>query len=281
MQEEHDKISQIQEHLTLTHELADISAGEILKIFRAELDIEDKAEPGSFDPVTQADRNAEQAIRKKLEEAAPDHGIIGEEFGLKAVSPSSQHDLKWVLDPIDGTRGFMAGFPTWGTLIGLLENNLPLIGMMNQPFTGERYWSWKGADSTFYSGPDGKKSLKTRTCSSLDQAVMSTTGPDMFKTPLQQHLFQTIEKQSKLIRYSGDCYAYCLLAAGHLDLVFERGLKIYDIAPLIPIIESAGGRVTSWNGEEAHEGGTVLACGDPKLHDIMLKLIETESTVSP
>lgn len=267
----------IQELLFLTHDLADISAKQILPLFRTEMEIADKADPGSFDPVTRADQNAEQAIRKKLAEVAPEHGIIGEEFGVKNASPDTKTPMHWVLDPIDGTRGFMSGFPTWGTLIGLLQGRVPLIGMMNQPFTGERYWSWAEAGSAFYSGPDGKKQLQTRSCKSLDQAIMSTTATDMFKTPYQQHIFKTIERQSKLIRYSGDCYAYCLVAAGHLDLVIEAGLKIYDIAPLIPIIESAGGIITSWEGKPVTDGGDVIACGDSALHEIILKIIHQES----
>ncbi len=271
------KNTNIQELITLAHELADISAKQILPLFRTEIEIEDKADPGSFDPVTQADRNAEQAIREKLAALVPDHGIIGEEFGVKPAAPDTELPMHWVLDPIDGTRGFMAGFPTWGTLIGLLRDNKPLIGMMNQPFTGERYWSWAKADSAFYSGPEGKKQLQTRSCKSLDQAVMSTTATDMFKTPYQKNIYKTIEQQSKLTRYSGDCYAYCLLAAGHLDLVIEAGLKIYDIAPLIPIIESAGGIVTSWTGEPVTAGGDVIACGDPALHEIILRTVQQES----
>lgn len=267
----------IQELITLTHELADISAKQILPLFRTEMEIVDKAGAGNFDPVTQADRNAEQAIREKLAEVAPDHGIIGEEFGIKQATPNVGPPMHWVLDPIDGTRGFMSGFPTWGTLIGLLQDSKPLIGMMNQPFTGERYWSWTESVSAFYTGPDGKKQLKTRSCKSLDQAIMSTTATDMFKTADQQHIFNTIEQQTRLIRYSGDCYAYCLLASGHLDLVIEAGLKIYDIAPLIPIIESAGGIITSWDGAPVTNGGDVIACGDPDLHEIVLKIIQESS----
>ncbi len=255
----------------LLHTLADISAETILPFFRSDLDIQDKAEPGNFDPVTLADRNAEQAIRNKINTHVPDHGIIGEEFDNKPAKDIGHDVYHWVIDPIDGTRGFMSGFPTWGTLIGLLQNSAPLIGMMNQPFTKERYWS--DSKKSYYMGPDKKQELQTRKCPDIGNAILSTTAPEMFKTPGDLAIFSKIHQQSKLTRYSGDCYSYCLLAAGHIDLVIERGLKIYDIAPLIPIIKNAGGVVTCWDGSEATNGGKIIASGDPKLHEKVLKKI--------
>ncbi|MGH1349823.1 MAG: histidinol-phosphatase [Methyloligellaceae bacterium] len=259
------------ELVKLLNSLADISADTIMPFFRSDLEVQDKAAPGSFDPVTLADQNAEQAIRDKIGKHFPDHGIIGEEFDDKPAENTINGEYHWVIDPIDGTRGFMSGFPTWGTLIGLLQNSAPLMGMMNQPFTKERYWS--DSQKSYYAGPDKKHELRTRKCSDIESAIMSSTDPAMFKTPEDIAAFSKIHQQARLTRYSGDCYSYCLLAAGHIDLVMERGLKIYDIAPLIPIIENAGGVVTCWDGTEATNGGKIIAAGDPTLHEKVLSEI--------
>ncbi len=265
------KIPEQQKLVKIIHKLADISGQTIMPFFRSELEIQDKAEPGKFDPVTQADRDAEQAIRNTLQNLADHHGIIGEEFEDKPAQNTGDGEYHWVIDPIDGTRGFMSGFPTWGTLIGLMQDSKPLIGMMNQPFTKERYWS--DSEKSFYTGPDKKRELQTRQCPKLEDAILSSTAPELFRTPDDIEAFSKVQQQTKLTRYGTDCYAYCLLAAGHLDIVMERGLKIYDIMPLIPVIENAGGVVTCWDGSDATNGGKILAAGDPKLHEILLKQI--------
>ena len=256
--------------LEFAHTLADASGEVILRHFRRHGDIEDKAEAGVFDPVTAADRAAEDIIRRELQAAYPDHGIIGEEFGRIG----EDRDYCWYLDPIDGTRAFIVGFPVWGTLIGLTKAARPELGLMNQPFTGERYWNSK--KGSHYRGPDGEQLIQTRACDTLDKAVLSTTSPDLFVPGAENDAFSRLKDRVRMTRYGADCYAYCRLAAGDIDLVAETGLNAYDILALIPIIESAGGRITSWDGGSAIAGGQILASGDPDLHEEALKLLATE-----
>jgi histidinol phosphatase-like enzyme (inositol monophosphatase family) len=240
--------------------LADASGAAIRPYFRQPVDIDNKAGENSFDPVTSADRAAELAIRKLIIDAYPSHGIVGEEFDDRAA----QCDCSWILDPIDGTRAFIMGLPMWGTLIGLMVNGKPALGLMDQPFTGERYWS--DASGAYYRGPGGERLLKTRACASLAEASLACTTPEMFNDPEDMARFQGLSRQVRLTRFGTDCYAYCQLAMGQIDLVVEASLKPFDITPLIPIIEKAGGVVTSWDGGSASQGGRVVAAGDPRLH---------------
>ena len=256
--------------LDTAHALADVSGAVIAPYFRRRLRIENKAEGRAFDPVTAADKAAERAIRKIIRERHPDHGIIGEEFAdLAGSSP-----FHWVIDPIDGTRAFMMGMPIWGTLIGLVCDEQPVVGLMDQPYTGERFWGTsKGA---FARSVDGKvKRLKTRSCANLSDAILTSTAPDMFETGKEAQAFNQLSATVRMTRYGGDCYAYCMLAAGHIDLVVEAGLKVFDIVPLIPVIEAAGGIVTGWDGSPATNGGRVIAAGDAALHAKALKLLST------
>ena len=251
---------------TFVDDLATASGQAILPFFRTHLTAHDKSLGGPFDPVTEADRAAETVMRRMIGEAFPDHGIVGEEFG----SERADAEFVWVLEPIDGTRAFMAGVPLWGTLIGLCRNGTPACGVMNQPFLGERYFG-DGGHATL-TGPKGTSTLTTRRCRSLDDAILSTTSPRLFgEAELAD--FERVERAAKLTRFGYDCYAYAMLAAGHIDLVVEAGLKPYDIVALIPIIEGAGGTVTSWDGGSAASGGTVVASGDPRLHDEALRLL--------
>ncbi|NNM74304.1 histidinol-phosphatase [Enterovirga aerilata] len=249
---------------SFVNDLATKSGQAILPFFRTMLSAEDKSRGGVFDPVTEADRAGEIAMRRMIGTMFPSHGIIGEEFG--AERPDAE--FVWVLDPIDGTRAFMAGLPLWGTLIGLTRNGAPAYGLMHQPFIGERFFGDGG--SAGYVGPHGERKLATRRCRSLADAVLSTTSPRLFETDLMAG-YERIESAVKLTRFGYDCYAYCMLAAGHLDLVIESGLKPYDIVPLIPIIEGAGGIVTSWDGGPATQGGSIVACGDKRLHDSVIE----------
>lgn len=253
--------------LEFAHTLADASGDVIMQYFRQHGDIEDKAGSGIFDPVTAADRAAEQIIRDKLEATYPDHGIVGEEFGRSR----EDHDYCWFLDPIDGTRAFIVGFPVWGTLIGLTKASRPVLGLMNQPFTRERYWNSDAG--AHYRGPEGESTIRTRSCAAFEQAILSTTSPDLFVPGDEDDAFHRLKDRVQMTRYGADCYAYCRLAAGHIDLVAETGLNAYDILPLIPIIEHAGGRITSWDGGSATSGGRILASGDPALHEEVLKLL--------
>jgi histidinol phosphatase-like enzyme (inositol monophosphatase family) len=228
-----------------------------------DFDIDNKWEQG-FDPVTVADRNGETAMRELINGTYPDHGILGEEHGAENLD--AEH--VWVLDPIDGTRAFITGLPTWGSLIGLRTRGKPSLGMMVQPYIGERF----GGDGTtaWYRGPLGTNPIRTRSCAKLEDATIFTTTPALFNDT-ERVAYDRVESQVQLSRYGTDCYAYCMVAAGHGDAVIESGLQAYDIVALVPIIEGAGGVVTTWTGGSPAHGGQIVASGDPRLHDILLK----------
>jgi histidinol phosphatase-like enzyme (inositol monophosphatase family) len=248
------------------NELATLSGQAILPFFRTSIAAEDKSRGGVFDPVTEADRASEATMRQLIQRSFPSHGIIGEEFGAERTDA----EYVWVLDPIDGTRAFIAGLPTWGTLIGLSRRGQPVFGMMHQPFTGERFFGDGG--SSMYRGPGGERKLVTRRCESLKDAIISTTSPKLFAGE-ELRAYDRVESVARLARYGCDCYAYCMLAAGHIDLVVESGLKPYDIVALIPIIEGAGGIVTAWDGGSAAEGGRIVAAGDRRVHAAAIELL--------
>ncbi len=236
--------------------------------FRQRMDIEDKGGVDGFDPVTIADRAAEQAIRALIDAQFSDHGMEGEEFGL--VRAGARY--RWVVDPIDGTKSFMAGLPGWGILIALLEDDVPVLGLMHQPFIGETFEG--DGHQAGYAGRLGQYRLKTSGCASVEEAVLATTSPQLLGSADNIARFHAVESHVKLSRYGGDCYSYCMLAAGHIDLVIEAGLNRYDIAALIPIIEGAGGVVTDWSGGSALNGATVIAAATPELHKQARALLE-------
>jgi histidinol phosphatase-like enzyme (inositol monophosphatase family) len=253
------------------HALADAAGAKILPFFRKAMVIENKAAGAGFDPVTAADKAAERAMRQILKQRYPDHSITGEEY----AAHESTSRYRWVLDPIDGTRGFMCGLPTWGVLIGLIDDDAATVGMMDQPHTRERFWAVGGKAQMRM--PDGKmRRLKTRACGRLDDAVLSATTPDMFSAPHPNAVFSVLRDTAKLTRYGADCYAYAMVAAGQIDLVVEVGLKDVDIVALVPIVEAAGGRVTTWTGGSPLAGGNIVASGDPRLHDKVLRLIASK-----
>ena len=245
--------------------LADAARKETLPRFRVGADVVNK-EAGGFDPVTEGDRAAEIAIRAVIEQHFPDHGILGEEHG----SVGLDREYVWVIDPIDGTRAFISGVPVWGTLIGLYRNGEAVMGLIDQPFTGERYF----ADGTVcrYSGPDGSKVLSVRPCESLSDAILFTTSPHLFVDGRKAR-FEAVQKKVRLFRYGCDCYAYALLAAGHIDLVVECGLKPYDVGGLIPVIEQAGGIITTWDGGPAENGGEIIAAGSREVYDAAMAIL--------
>ncbi|WP_119308210.1 histidinol-phosphatase [Cohaesibacter haloalkalitolerans] len=247
------------------HQLADLAGETVLPLFRQPIAIENKLATG-FDPVTDADKQAELKMRAYIQEHFPSHGILGEEFEAKDLNA----DGLWVLDPIDGTRAFISGLPTWGTLIGYRHSGGQTLGMMSQPFTGERFFG--DGKQCLYKGPDGEKAISSRACKAISDATLFTTAPDIFDAE-ELKCFRRVEKAVRLSRYGVDCYAYCMLAIGMVDLVIEAGLKPVDIAPLIPVIEGAGGVVTNWQGKSAFDGGQVVATGDPALHDAVLELL--------
>jgi myo-inositol-1(or 4)-monophosphatase len=248
--------------------LATSSGETILPFFRTSLSIDNKSTSHDFDPVTEADRAAEAVMRRLIKANFPQHGIVGEEFG----SEREDAEYVWVLDPIDGTKSFIAGFPIWGTLIALLHQGTPVFGMMHQPFIGERFSGDSG--SAHYSGSAGTRKLAVRRCPSLNEATMFTTSP-LLMNAADRAAFNRVEEAVRLTRYGGDCYSYCMLAAGHLDLVIETELKPYDIAALIPIITGAGGIVTTWDGKPAQSGGRIIAAGDSRVHEAALKLLNS------
>ena len=246
--------------------LATVSGEAILPFFRTSLGIEDKGSAAGFDPVTAADRAAESAMRALIKSSFPEHGIVGEEYG----NEQTQAEYVWVLDPIDGTKSFITGMPAWGSLIALTRNGEPVFGMMHQPFIRERFAGDGGA--THYRGPAGERELHVRPCATLADAMMFTTSPQLMNDA-DRTAFGRVEAAVRLSRYGGDCYAYCMLAAGHVDLVIETGLKPHDIVALIPIVQGAGGIVTNWEGESAVKGGRVVAAGDKRVHAAAMKLL--------
>jgi myo-inositol-1(or 4)-monophosphatase len=245
--------------------LADTARAAILPYFRASHSITDKG-GGQFDPVTDADQAAERAMLALIEQEFPDHGVLGEEYGERP----SRSGYQWILDPIDGTRAFISGLPTWGVLIGLYYEGRPLIGVMDQPYLEERFRGWM--DGAEIVTRNGLWALKVRPCASLRDAVFSTTDPFMFRGE-EAPSFARVREGAKLVRYGYDCYAYAMIAAGHIDGVVESGLKAFDIAALIPILTGAGGGVCAWDGGDASQGGRVLAWGDARLRDEAMKAL--------
>jgi histidinol phosphatase-like enzyme (inositol monophosphatase family) len=242
-------------------QLADASGAVIRPWFRLPIDVEDKGTGrAGFDPVTIADREAEAALRRAIKATYPEHGILGEEHGHEpGVSPYT-----WVLDPIDGTRAFICGMPQWGTLIALNDGTRPILGVLDQPITRER---WIGAgDKTELVTPDGRVPLRTRPCPDVASAVVTTTHPTGYFTESEARGFGEIGEAAKMTRFGGDCYAYGLLAMGFIDLVIEAQLKTWDVQALVPIVTGAGGVFTSWTGGDAQGGGRVVAAGDPRVH---------------
>ena len=248
--------------------LGDAATETILPFFRTAIGTEDKNKGGRFDPVTEADRAAEVAMRRMIERQFPDHGIVGEEFGSK--NPDAEY--VWVLDPIDGTKAFISGLPTWGVLIGLLHRGRPCYGMMVQPFTQERFVGdgtkaqWRG---TGLGLSRGIRRLTTRKCATLKEATLMTTSPLLY-TEDKLEALRRLESEARLTRYGVDCYAFAMLAAGHVDCVVESSVQAYDVVALIPIVEGAGGIMTDWKGGDASQGGDVVACCDRRLHEEVL-----------
>lgn len=219
-------------------------------------------------PVTQADRESEQVIRAILQKETPDFGIIGEEYGVNTTDSKYQ----WVIDPIDGTRAFITGRPLFGILIALLYEGSPVLGIIDQPITRERWIGVQGQPSQFISELGGK--IGTRTCSELRFAEASCTAPEIFDTAPNTN-WKNVFKKAKRVSWGGDCYAYGLLALGQVDLIIEYGNKIWDWAALVPIIEGAGGSLTDWQGNPLNlkSKETVLALGDPTLKHQVVDLL--------
>ena len=250
-----------QKDIELALRLADAAGAEIRPLFRAEWSQEKKAD-NTF--VTEADRAAEAAMRQIIELECPDDGIVGEEYGVRNESAGRQ----WVLDPIDGTTSFIAGRPIFGTLIALLQDGWPVLGVIDQPVAKERWVGVVGQGTTFNGKP-----VRTKPCRELGDAVLATTTPHQFSGE-DVDAFMGVAKSvaERKIIYGGDCYNYGLVASGHIDIVIESGLQLYDYAALVPVVEGAGGTMSDWQGNPVDAGsdGRVIALGDPaRLDDVL------------
>ena len=247
-------------------EAAVAAAGETLPRFRTRLDVDNKYQVG-FDPVTDGDREAERVIREVISARFPDHAIVGEEMADKR----SEGRFEWIVDPIDGTRAFICGAPVWGTLIGFRVDGSTIAGLMTQPFTGETYLGMPGLSTLEHLGKTA--TLHTSGVTELKRAKLSATSPEIFEAEGLAGKWSALRRATLTTRYGLDCYAYCMLAAGHLDLVCEAALKNVDLAPLVPLIENAGGVVSTWDGAPAEHGGNCIAAATPELHRAALELL--------
>jgi histidinol phosphatase-like enzyme (inositol monophosphatase family) len=247
--------------LPLALKLADAARAAALPHFRTHAaDCADNKAENGYDPVTEADRAAERAIREILSQERPQDGIEGEEYGAQAGTSG----LTWHLDPVDGTRAFVAGLPSWTTLIGLEQDGKAILGIIDQGWLDERYVGV--GDEAWMDCRGARTPLKTRNCSSLTQAILSTTDPFLLTAP-ERGAFEHLRATARLTRYGLDAYGYARLAAGTIDMVTETGLKSHDVAALIPVIEGAGGVVTDWRGEPARLGGQIAAAANRKILD--------------
>ena len=249
--------------IPLANRMADIAGEIIRKYYRTPFDVETKSDDS---PVTVADRAVEQALREVIEEERPDDGILGEEYGRK----ESKSGLTWVLDPIDGTKSFMIGRPTFGTLIALCEGDVPKLGIIDQPILKERWVGVEGAQTTLNGAP-----VKTRPCKTFMDARIGSTTPAMFdEVGGYGRAYEIFETGCKMV-WGGDCYMYGLIASGYMDVAFEQSLSSYDFAALVPVIKGAGGHISDWQGNDLtlDSVGKVIAVGDPDLWPVLKKNI--------
>jgi myo-inositol-1(or 4)-monophosphatase len=260
-------MSQLHQFIDFAVHCARLAGEAILPYFRASPEVHNKAPQGKFDPVTAADRMAEAVVRREIERVYPDHGIHGEEQGVTA----GRSPYTWFIDPIDGTRAFMLGHLHWGTLLALNDGSRPILGLMHQPYTGETFiGSQLGGE--FRHG-DSIRPLKTRATSRIEEVVLCSTDPAMLYTPHLKDAFDRLATHVRAVRWGGDCYTPCMVAAGSTELVVETGLKLWDVQPLIPIVEAAGGVISDWNGGPADRSDKVVIAANRELHQKVLRVM--------
>jgi myo-inositol-1(or 4)-monophosphatase len=255
------------EMIALANRLADVGGAVIRPYFRQRIDVVHKPGVHAFDPVTEADKGAERAMRELLARERPQDSILGEEFGEQMGSSG----WRWVLDPVDGTRAFISGRHEWGSLIALEKDGVPLLGMIDQPVLGERFIGFGGSASLVQAGERSR--LRTRACQRVEDAVLCATDPSAYFDGRQQSAFRRVTDRARMTRYGGDCYLFAALALGFVDLIIEANFQHWDVAPLIPLVEGAGGIITDWSGGSALPGKTILAAGDARVHDAAMRLL--------
>lgn len=259
-------MSSTQELLDFAVRIAEDAGRIALRYFRTPLDVTSKSE-SEFDPVTRADRETEARLRQLIAESYPDHGIIGEEHGV-----TKGGRMKWIIDPIDGTRGFVSGSPLWGMLVGLMDGEEPLLGVIHNPYLRETYYGSEAG--AFYRTAGAARAIHARATASLAEAVLYCTHPAMFGDEASRRAFERVDAACRFSRFGGDCYGYALLASGYVDLVVEDSLEPYDVIPLIPLVRAAGGVISDWDGGPPLHGGRVVAAGSPALHEEALQLLQ-------
>jgi myo-inositol-1(or 4)-monophosphatase len=253
--------------IAFAHTLADAAGAVIRPYFRRRIAVADKGVGAAFDPVTAADREAEEAMREVIGREYPDDGILGEEFGEKP----SRNGRRWVLDPVDGTRAFITGRHEWGSLIALEENGAPVLGVIDQPVLRERFI---GANRRTHMCAEGEDlRLHVRPCAGLSEAILCATHPTAYFTPQERNAFARIEPHVRMSRFGGDCYLFVALALGFIDLIVESTFKRWDVAALIPIVEGAGGVISNWQGGSCATGGQIVAAGDARVHKAAMQLL--------
>jgi myo-inositol-1(or 4)-monophosphatase len=263
-------VDSIDGFLAFAGTLADSAARITLKHFRERVAVSNKSANAAFDPVTAADREAEAAMRALIRARYPDHGILGEEHG----SEPGRSAYTWVIDPIDGTRSFIAGLPLWTTLVALHDGTRPILGLIDQPYLGERFSGTVKGKAELRTR-DGVRALRTRdNVTQLKDAVFSTTSVEFFESAAERQVLDRLIAAARLVRFGCDCYGYGLLAAGFVDVVVEAGLKAWDVQPFLPIVEAAGGVVTNWEGGPAQDGGRIVAAANASLLAEALALIK-------
>ena len=260
------------ETVRFAHRLADAAGAVIRPYFRHRLEVDDKgaAKGQAFDPVTAADRGAEEALRKLIRAERPQDAILGEEFG----ATEGTSGWRWVLDPVDGTRAFITGHHMWGTLIALERDGERVLGIIDQPVLRERFIGYPG--EALAITPEDTTPLRTRACAGLADAVVTTTHPWGYFDEAEQAAFMRVASAARMRRFGGDCYGYALLAAGYTDLVIEADLKPWDIAALVPVVENAGGVVTDWRGhslDTTSANYAIIAAGDKRTHEEAVRML--------